>query len=892
VIGPSKFPTERGAWLLQAAGLFIVASVPRLLRLGAFITWDELVWVYRSAQFGRALFSGDWVATLRTGHPGVVTTWLGALGIGVQRILLGVPSAAEWVWLLQLPALDPCDAVALQRLAPLLVAAKLPVTLVTALAVVGCWALARRLMGWRVALLGGILVALDPFFLGLSRVLHLDALLTSFMALGLLSLLVYVRYSYQRRWLFLSAFTMGLAALTKTPALFVLPLGAILLLVFGRRRACDPLVWGGVVMGTYVAFLPAMWAAPVDTLSGVLGKAFGYAARAEETAHFFRGFAVSDPGPLFYPLVFLFRASPLMLIGLLVSPLVWRRRSGARRWVWTILVTYALLYGLAIAHGAKKFDRYLLPLFPPMDLLAAMGWACLGGAIVARWPRLRVRRWPLIGGATLVLIQALLVLPCHPYYLAWYNPLLGGLRQAVRTLPVGWGEGLQEAAAYLNAQPDAEKLTVASAGVPGMAPKFRGRTLPLTPGSLIEADYVVVYVSDRQGGPSVVDEFIAGTPPQHVVRLQGVEYAWVYPNESYRAPLEVLASEAEAGDGLLIDAPSILAEHYDGTFPHHVLRGDESEAEVASALQRLAAGRKRIWHVRFPPLPSLVADTVHYQLASRAYWVREEVLPLATISLYQLPDEVSFAPAELRTGDGPFTFSSQLRVARYGLADPSIGWGQKLGVQVVWQAVGRLDADCTSFLHLVDGSGHLWGQVDLPLRNERGEGTTDWPVGVEETMRYLLEPWAGIPPGSYGLLAGVYRSDTQQRLSVEDGQGQRLGDAVSLDQVQVVSSPLQPRVEELGIPCPLRREIGGSILLLGYGLWPSSLQPGASLHLDLWWRVEFPPGEDYELSIELGGEDKRLAVPHQFHPSSRWRSGEVLRGQFHIAVPAYLPSGE
>jgi len=850
------------------------------------------MWVYRSVHFSQALLSGDWAATCRTGHPGVVTTWLGSLGIGVQRFLLGAPSPAEWAWLLQLPALGPSDAVALERLAPLLVAAKIPLTLVTALAVVGCWALARRLMGARAALLGGLLMALDPFFLGLSRVLHLDALLASFMALGLLSLLVYLRYPIQRHWLLLSAFATGLAVLTKTPALFLLPLGAILLFAFRGRRAHDLLLWGGVIIGAYVALWPAMWAAPLVTLSGVLDKALGYAAEAEETAHFFRGATVADPGPLFYPLAFLFRVSPLTLLGLLASPLVWRRRSREGRWTWTILLAYALLYGLAIAVGAKKFDRYLLPLFPAMDLLAAMGWTCLGKVLLDRWPKLRSGQWVLIGGATLALIQALLVLPCHPHYLAWYNPLLGGLRQAVRTLPVGWGEGLEKAAAYLNAQPDAEELTVASAGVPGMAPKFRGRTLPLTPASLIEADYVVVYVSDRQGGPSPVDELIAGTPPQHVVRLRGVEYAWVYPNESYRAPLELLASETETGDALLFDAPSVAAKRYDGLLPRFVLGGEESEREVASLLQRLSDRQKRIWHLRFPALPSPAAEIAHYQLASRAYRVREEVLPLVTLSLYQLLEEISFAPTEPQRGDGPFTFGGQLRLVRYGLADPSIGWGQKLGAQLVWRAVAPPEADYTAFLHLVDGSDHLWGQVDLPLRHESEEGTADWPVGAEGTIRYLLDPWAGIPPGYYQLLAGVYRSDTQQRLSVEDGRSRPVGDAVTLGQVQVIPSSFQPRVEELAMPHPLRREMGGSILLLGYGLSPSLVQPGALLRLDLFWRVEARPEEDYELSVEIGGEEKRLAIPNPFYPSSHWRAGEVLRGQFDIPVPADLPKGE
>ena len=939
------------AWLLSnrgdgiVAGLFIVAWLPRLFSLGNFITWDELMWVHRTVHFSQALLSGDWAATLRTGHPGVVTTWLGALGIGVQRLLLGVPSSREWTWLLQLPVLDPRDAVALRRLAPLLVAAKVPLTLVTALAVVGCWALARRLVGLRTALLGGFLIALDPFFLAHSRVLHLDALLANFMALGLLSLLVYLRDPGQRGWLILSAFATGLAALNKTPAFSLLPMGIALLLAWdflpnrvNRIRAI--LLWGGVILGTYVAFWPAMWIAPLDTLRQVLAKTLGYAAQAEETADFFRGATVSDPGALFYPLAFLFRVSPITLLGLLGSPLLWWRRGRSERRTWTILWVYALLYGFVMALGAKKFDRYLLPLFLPANLLAAMGWSSIVSGLfqigligwsrvmtwssshLVGWPRglgdswldggvagcghgqtskLLKRRsdwWAWMGGAALVLFQALLVLPYHPHYLAWYNPLLGGLRQAVRTLPVGWGEGLEKAAAYLNLQPDAETLTVACGGVPGIAPKFRGRTLPLTPASLIEADVVVVYVSDRQGGASPVDEYIGGTRPQHVVRLQGVEYAWIYLNESYRAPLQVLASEAEAGDALVIAGPSLVAKHYDGPLPSYVLRGEESEGEVASVLRRLTAGRERIWYIRFPSLAgwnnrlSPAADTAYYQLASQAYLVREEVFPIVILSLYHLPEEIDFMPTELRTGDDPITFGDQLRLVRSWLSDSSIGWGQELGVELVWQAITLPDADNTAFLHLVDPNDNLWGQVDLPLLNRRGEGTVDWSVGVEEPIRYLLTPWAGIPPGYYELLVGVYRSGTQHLLSVKDGQGWVMGDTVSLGQVQVVSSPLQPTMEQLSIPQPMLKEMDKSIMLLGYNLSPLSVQPGGSLRLDLFWRVEVTPTEDYELSVEFEGGERRFAIPNAYYPSSRWRAGEVLRGQFDIPVPAALSQGE
>ena len=40
-----------------------------------------------------------------------------------------------------------------------------------------------------------------------------------------------------------------------------------------------------------------------------------------------------------------------------------------------------------------------------------------------------------------------------PHYLAYYNPLLGGAPAAARLIPVGEGEGLREAAEWLNLQP-------------------------------------------------------------------------------------------------------------------------------------------------------------------------------------------------------------------------------------------------------------------------------------------------------------------------------------------------------------------------------------------------------------------------------------------------------
>ncbi|MGA9349057.1 MAG: hypothetical protein WBW48_09670 [Anaerolineae bacterium] len=144
--------------------LFILALLPRVLNLNAFITWDELMWTYLSIKFLTALLRMDFRGTFLVGHPGVITTWAGATGISIQR-LLGFGSAADLAWLNGLPTLDFWYPEALRKMAPFLPAAKLPLAMLNAACVVGIYLLARRLFDARIGLLATALLALDPFHL-------------------------------------------------------------------------------------------------------------------------------------------------------------------------------------------------------------------------------------------------------------------------------------------------------------------------------------------------------------------------------------------------------------------------------------------------------------------------------------------------------------------------------------------------------------------------------------------------------------------------------------------------------------------------------------------------------------------------------------------------------
>ena len=84
------------------------------------------------------------------------------------------------------------------------------------------------------------------------------------------------------------------------------------------------------------------------------------------------------------------------------------------------------------------------------------------------------RFWTIAGIATLmavlgvaIAIQTIVALQTYPYYLSYFNPLMGGSQRAPQVLMIGWGEGLDRAARYLNDKPDADQLYVMSWYFPG-----------------------------------------------------------------------------------------------------------------------------------------------------------------------------------------------------------------------------------------------------------------------------------------------------------------------------------------------------------------------------------------------------------------------------------------
>jgi 4-amino-4-deoxy-L-arabinose transferase-like glycosyltransferase len=502
--------------------VLIAALVPRVAGIGSLLTFDEAYhWFGTSGQFVDAVVQGTLRQLPIFGHPGVTTFWLGGLGQALAE------------------ALGVTDGSAMAR-----ALLRLPSALVSALGVALAYPLVVRLLGSGIALVACLLWAFEPFLVAHSRLLHMDPLLATFLPLSLMCALVAFRLGVRdertspvRRWaLVASGVAGGLALLTKLPAVVLLPVIGLVaaaglwrgyrvgqLGLFAREWLAAMVGWGAVVVTVVYVLWPALWVMPEKVVRTIV-----YEIRANSNitywwSDFFMGQVTKAPGPLFYPVVIVLRATPLLLLGLVLAAGV---GPGKERRLLALVAAAAIGFIVMMSPPDLKMDRYVLPIFPLLAVIAAAGlvWA------YRRWRS--HRRYAPAAALGLAAVLAAQVAWYHPYQLAFYNPLLGGGRTAVRSVSVGWGEGMEQAGAFLSAQPGIAERRIGVYAPLLLAPFTPGEIVPLVddPQAISQFDYVVVYVDQilRAIYPTSTAWVRANCQPAFAANIHGINYATVY----------------------------------------------------------------------------------------------------------------------------------------------------------------------------------------------------------------------------------------------------------------------------------------------------------------------------------------------------------------------------
>lgn len=508
--------------LLEAAVIFVIALLPRLIGSDVFLTADEKNWLVRSYEFLKAMREFRINDTFLTTHPGIPTLW-------VTGVTLFLASRAIHV---------PFNLGDLHRFATL---AHIPMAGINAGLVVAVFLAARLLLPRNVAFLGAVFIALNPYLIGHSKIVHVDAFLAGFLLLAVLLILTAVTRRSDGAFV-LSAFAGALALLAKMPGVFIVPFAGLLfatapaaarLALDGRAVASQPR-WRGVVRAygqwlflfglTVLLLWPALLWVP-DPLGNAniirrdMTTAIGTPHNMEES------YSLS---PWHYPAALLSRTSLVSLVGLcilaagLLSSRVRRVLTGAvAPRTLTFLVVFIVGFMAMMTLGAKKGDRYILPVFPALDLLAAIGFLIALPAFVKRRSLVR----GVVGSAVAGCLALLAWL--GPYAIAYTNPLV----PPNFSEELGWGEGLDQVARYLDAQQDT--AMVASWYPEELRALTRHPVLHINAHEQPRIGYIVLY-RNMFGRPpdhwanDFIDEYYRKRDPVFVATVRGLPYAWVY----------------------------------------------------------------------------------------------------------------------------------------------------------------------------------------------------------------------------------------------------------------------------------------------------------------------------------------------------------------------------
>ncbi|MEM7346486.1 MAG: glycosyltransferase family 39 protein, partial [Chloroflexota bacterium] len=929
-----------------------------------------------------ALSAGDLAATLvGDGYPGIVPIWAETIWIFLEA---GRRSWVEGQWIGE-PGLyhlfhewDRTAFLAQQRL-PIVF-----VNIVIALSIV--WAV-RHLFGTRVALLSGLLIALDPFYLSDSRVNRAEAMITGLMTLSILFLIFY----YQRRqfrYVFASGVFGGLGMLTKIQALSIAPAialtaGLIYFLVdqvwktnssasdgsntkqndhtapLSRRRifTLTPastwlfirfgLGWIAAALLTWLILWPAMWVTPFETLELV----YNYTTRkvgTEGVNLFFLGqtYFNADPGPLFYPIVFLLRITPLTFLGLIGMMLAglrsWPLSSQSKVNGWlralpnnpfvntgvAILLIYILTYALAMTIGSHKQDRYLMPVFLTLDILAAMGlsylWLWLQPKIGGR----QTTEWLLF--SLLVIIQVATIFPHHPYYYSYFNPLFGGGKTAVRTLRVGWGEGMDQVGRYLAAKPDSENLIVSTRFTHNLV-DFRGQTFSLVDdGRWTQADYIVLYIQQVQRytdpSPGFIDYFQARSA-EKVVVLGDIEYAWIYPR-----PFSVFADPKTS---YIPDKLALLGYSWEAmastneTSTLRLFWDNQGIAESDQLVVRLMnATTEAPWQSCVPDpnfvtqsatvgqfveslcdieTASLVSGiyTVEFGLISKPVDTDIQIIPFSegwhaaqmngdkemsdTTQLQRFNAIVEASiPPEAEQLDR--IYDGLLRLAAYRVTPATPQPGETVTVTLYWQPIKEIVDTLNLTVQLADSRNIALGRHDNQLYDPDDTG---W-VRAEIATTHHEFP---LPADLESLLAAQIEvtivDQAEVFLPITDQTGR------NLDQIAgrfTIRSDVSSDIPELVGSVEAEWEKG--ISLQGYQQSPATIQAGEALGITLYWQTDQPIGENYVVFLHLIDETGQLVAQNDSlpragtYPTQWWPPEASIEDRHTLVLPEILPTGQ
>ena len=309
-----------------------------------------------------------------------------------------------------------------------------------------------------------------------------------------------------------------------------------------------------------------------------------------------------------------------------------------------------------------------------------------------------------------------------------------------------------------------------------------------------------------------------------------------------------------------------------------------SRQATAAALARLFADYERVWVYR---CYDTVTDPDGFVRAwLEAHGVKFEETPaFAGLSNIRVQGYLTRRPTTALPAGAQLygaLFDGRLELAAVH-APAALGEGP-LDVVLWWRATHAPLPRLAVTLRLVDQAERLWAQADSwPLGALYD--TSAWPAGALVRQPARLQVPAGLPPGMYRLLVGVYETDSGVAWALPDGQ-----------QFAVVGQPTAAGQVAVEKPASLVAQFDGGMQLV-QAETAHSVQAGRNLPATLVWRAATAPLAPYVVFVQVLDRTGRLVAAYEGqpagveYPTSAWAAGQLVRQQVELHVPADLPAG-
>jgi uncharacterized membrane protein len=483
-------------------------------------------------------------------------------------------------------------------------------------------------------------------------------------------------------------------------------------------------------------------------------------------------------------------------------------------------------------------------------------------------------------------------------------------------------------------------LGVPIAVVLALPERVTGRYLtPALPASVLTMaaglDGLFAFLQDRvlAKADARVRTFAAGILPLGLlcgvlfVDIQAYSTVYSPSGESFRDKMEYLGAHASPDDALLLHGPwqHLLLSYYDAgpmpsyTIPLRDLRVDAGQ--VDATLNQIFEAHECLW-VSYGSVGPVDPD----RLVSR--WLHEhahQVFDSRGLTLYyrspaqNLPTQLHgslarlqragsaqptagedssrvFLPWSARDGDGyehvldlDIPFEEQLRLGGIALSNLELTSGEAVLILSQWHVLRDIPPGLAMRLELVGPSSRVWAHYEFGV-GPAGVGSQVWEEGDTTIERRGLVVPIGTPPGDYRLRLRAIAPGGEEWLPPG-------GQPFEVRGVRV-QHHAPPGKETQALPGQdLHGDFGGTISLIGYAPWGRDFTQGNPILFDVYWQALGVPDGDYELEIEVvRGRDsvltkRRVQPVADWCPTSSWKAGDVLKGQYAVPLPVDAPAG-